>query len=172
MVFGMSLATYTLLHVLISLIGIGSGLVVMYGLLKTNLLDRWTALFLATTVLTSISGFGFPFTHLLPSRILGILSLVVLAFAIPARYVFHLVGAWRWIYVVGSVLLISGFFVGNRGPSRPEGEGWSVFSLRRWVRWATPDEQRESLSLSAVLVVLGVVLIALGALADTRYKLV
>jgi hypothetical protein len=75
-------------------------------------------------------------------------------------------------YSVGSVLLISGFFVGNRGPARPEGEGWSVFSLRRWVRWATPDEQRESLSLSAVLVVLGFLLIALGVLADTRYRVV
>ena len=75
-------------------------------------------------------------------------------------------------YIVGSVLLISGFFVGNRGPSRPEGEGWSMFSLQRWVRWATPDEQRESLSLSAVLVVLGFVLIALGVLADTRYTIV
>jgi hypothetical protein len=75
-------------------------------------------------------------------------------------------------YIVGSILLISGFFVGNRGPARPEGEGWSVFSLRRWVRWATPDEQRETLSLSAVLVVLGFVLIALGVLADTRYTIV
>jgi uncharacterized membrane protein HdeD (DUF308 family) len=75
-------------------------------------------------------------------------------------------------YAVGSVLLISGFFVGNRGPARPQGEGWSVFSLRRWVRWATPDEQRESISLSAVLVVLGFLLIALGVLADTRYKIV
>ena len=75
-------------------------------------------------------------------------------------------------YSVGSVLLISGFFVGNRGPARPEGEGWSVFSMRRLVRWATPDEQRESLSLSAVLVVLGVLLIALGVVADSRYKLV
>ena len=75
-------------------------------------------------------------------------------------------------YCVGSVLLISGFFVGNRGPARPEGEGWSVFSARRWVRWATPDEQRESLSLSAVLVVLGFLLIALGMVADSRYKLV
>jgi hypothetical protein len=72
-------------------------------------------------------------------------------------------------YIIGCVLLISGFFVGNRGPSRPEGEGWSAFSLRRWVRWATPDEQRESLSLSAVLVVLGFLLIAFGVLADTRY---
>jgi hypothetical protein len=75
-------------------------------------------------------------------------------------------------YIIGSVLLISGFFVGNRGPARPEGEGWSPFSLRRWVRWASPDEQRESLSLSAVLVVLGFVLIALGALVDTRYAIV
>ena len=75
-------------------------------------------------------------------------------------------------YSVGSVLLISGFFVGNRGPARPEGEGWGTFSLRRWARWATPDKQRESLSLSAVLVVLGFLLIALGVLADTRYKVV
>jgi len=75
-------------------------------------------------------------------------------------------------YIVGSVLLISGFFVGNRGPARPQGEGWSVFSLRRWVRWATPEEQRESISLSAVLVVLGFLLIALGVLADTRYTIV
>lgn len=75
-------------------------------------------------------------------------------------------------YVVGCVLLVSGFFVGNRGPSRPEGEGWSVFSVNRWVRWATPEEQRDSLSLSAVLVVLGFVLIALGVLADTRYAVV
>ena len=75
-------------------------------------------------------------------------------------------------YIIGCALLISGFFVGNRGPSRPEGEGWGVFSMRRWVRWATPEEQRESLSLSAVLVVLGFLLIALGVLADTRYKIV
>jgi hypothetical protein len=75
-------------------------------------------------------------------------------------------------YCVGSVLLISGFFVGNRGPARPEGEGWSAFSMRRWVRWATPDEQRESLSLSAVLVVLGFLLIALGVVADSRHPIV
>ena len=74
-------------------------------------------------------------------------------------------------YIVGSILLLSGFFVGNRGPARPQGEGWSTFSLKRWVRWASPDEQRESLSLSALLVVLGVLLIVLGILADTRYAL-
>jgi len=75
-------------------------------------------------------------------------------------------------YVVGAALLISGFFVGNRGPTRPLGEGWSPFSLRRWVRWATPGEQRESISLSALLVLLGFILIVLGVLADNRYSLV
>ncbi|HEY8647477.1 MAG TPA: hypothetical protein VIL77_16525 [Gaiellaceae bacterium] len=75
-------------------------------------------------------------------------------------------------YSIGCVLLISGFFVGNRGPARPEGEGWTAFSMRRWVRWATPDEQRESLSLSALLVVLGFVLIALGMLVDGRSKII
>jgi hypothetical protein len=75
-------------------------------------------------------------------------------------------------YLVGAALLIGGFFVGNRGPTRPQGEGWATFSLRRWVRWATAEEQHESISLSAILVVLGLVLIVLGAVADTRYGLI
>jgi hypothetical protein len=74
-------------------------------------------------------------------------------------------------YCVGSALLIGGFFVGNRGPARPQGEGWGVFSTRRWVRWATPDEQHESISLSALLVFLGFVIIVLGVVADTRHPL-
>ena len=74
-------------------------------------------------------------------------------------------------YIVGSVLLISGFFIGNRGPSRPQGEGWNPFSLQRWTRWATPDEQHETISLSAVLVILGFVIIALGVVADSRQPL-
>jgi hypothetical protein len=74
-------------------------------------------------------------------------------------------------YIVGSTLLISGFFIGNRGPSRPKGEGWNPFSLQRWTRWATPDEVREAISFSAVLVILGFVIIALGVVADTRYSL-
>jgi len=102
MIFGLSTATYTFLHVLISLIGIGSGLVVMFGFLTAKRLGGLTALFLATTVATSVTGFGFPFTHLLPSHKVGIISLVILAVAIPARYVFHLAGAWRWIYVAGA----------------------------------------------------------------------
>jgi hypothetical protein len=102
MVLGMTLGTYTFLHVLISLVGIGAGLIVMFGLLGAKRLDGWTGLFLTTTVLTSVTGFGFPFEHLLPSHIVGVISLVLLAVAIPARYVYHLAGPWRWIYVVGA----------------------------------------------------------------------
>jgi hypothetical protein len=74
-------------------------------------------------------------------------------------------------YIGGSALLLGGFFVGNRGPARPQGEGWSAFSFRRWVRWATPDEQHESISLSALLIVLGFVLIILGVIADPHQRL-
>src|SRR5580693_4876320 len=100
MVLGMSLATFTFVHVLISLIGIGTGLVVAYGLLAAKPLDGWTATFLATTTLTSLTGFLFPVEHLLPSHIVGIISLVVLVIAIVARYALGLAGAGRWIYVV------------------------------------------------------------------------
>jgi len=106
MILGMSTATYTLLHVLISLAGIASGLVVMFGLLAQKRLDGWTGLFLTTTALTSITGFGFPLHGLLPSHIVGIVSLVVLAIVIPARYAFRLAGPWRWIYVIGSAIAL------------------------------------------------------------------
>jgi hypothetical protein len=106
MILGMSTATFTLLHVLISLVGIGSGFVVVYGLLAGKRLDGWTATFLTTTVLTSLTGFLFPVEHLLPSHVIGIISLVALAVAIPARYARHLAGPWRWIYVVSAVLAL------------------------------------------------------------------
>jgi len=106
MVFGMSLATYTLIHVIISLIGIGSGLVVLFGMFGSKRLDGMTALFLATTALTSLTGFGFPFEHVTPGIILGILSLIVLAIAIPARYSFRMAGKWRAIYVITAVIAL------------------------------------------------------------------
>ena len=112
MILGMSIETYTLVHVLISLVGIGSGLVVLFGLLTAKRLDGWTALFLATTVATSVTGFGFPFDHLLPSHKVGIVSLVVLAVAIVARYPLRLAGAWRRVYVVcATVALYLNVFV-------------------------------------------------------------
>src|SRR6195256_4357223 len=100
MILGMSLAMFTLAHVIISLIGIIAGLVVMFGMLGSNRQPGLTAIFLLFTILTSATGFLFPFTQLLPSHILGILSLVLLAIACVALYGMKLSGAWRWIYVV------------------------------------------------------------------------
>ena len=110
MVFGMSLHTYTLIHVLISLIGIASGFIVMYGFLTSQRLDGWNALFLTTTLLTSLTGFGFPFNGLTPAIDLGIISLVVLAIAVIVRYPLHL--GWRKTYVItASMALYFNVFV-------------------------------------------------------------
>lgn len=102
----LTLATFTVIHVVISLIGIGSGFFVLAGLMSDKRLEGWTTLFLFTTVLTSVTGFGFPFTQLLPSHIVGVISLVVLVVAFLARYTFRLAGAWRWIYVVTAVMAL------------------------------------------------------------------
>ena len=106
MILGMSTETYTLLHVLISLVGIGSGLVVMFGFLTGKRFDGWTVLFLIATILTSVTGFGFPVDHLLPSHVIAVLSLLIMAVAILARYVFHLSGAWRSTYVVAAAIAL------------------------------------------------------------------
>ena len=100
---GLSIETFTLVHVLLSLAGIASGLVVLHGMLKGEPRGQWTMLFLVTTILTSISGFGFPFAKLLPSHVTGVISLVVLAVALFALYGFRLAGPWRWVYVVASM---------------------------------------------------------------------
>ena len=158
MVLGMSLATYTLIHVLISLVGIASGLVVLYGMLSSQPLPRWTALFLITTVATSVTGFGFPFEKLLPSHIVGTISLVVLALAILGRYGLHLAGAGRWIYVVGSVMaLYFNVFVAVV----------QAFQKVPALKAAAPT-QKESPFLVAQIFVL-VVFVVLGALAVKRF---
>jgi hypothetical protein len=95
-----NLSPFTKLHVVISLIGIVSGLVVMSGLLVGQKLNRWSALFLISTALTSVTGFFFPFHGPTPAIVVGLISVVLLAIAILARYARHLAGAWRWIYVV------------------------------------------------------------------------
>ena len=104
MILGM--AAFTFLHVLLSVLGILSGVVVAFGLLGGKRLDGWTALFLATTVLTSVTGFLFPFHKFLPSHGVGIVSLVVLAIAIFARYVRQLAGGWRRAYVISAVIAL------------------------------------------------------------------
>jgi hypothetical protein len=98
--------TFTLIHVVLSLLGIFAGLVVAGGLVAGKRLDGWTGLFLATTVLTNVTGFGFPFRTLLPSHMVGALSLLILPVAIVARYWKHLTGAWRQVFVVSTVLAL------------------------------------------------------------------
>jgi len=109
----MFLSILTFVHVIISLVGIVAGLVVLRGLLIGQRLDRWTAIFLGTTVLTSVTGFFFPTEHVMPSQIVGGISLLILALVIYARYARHLQGAWRKVYVIGAVLaLYLNVFVG------------------------------------------------------------
>jgi hypothetical protein len=98
--------TFTLIHVIISLAGILSGFVVLFGMLTAQRFDAWTKLFLATTLATSVTGFFFPFCGLTPAIVLGGLSLVVLAVAIFARYPRQLAGAWRKTYVITAVLAL------------------------------------------------------------------
>ncbi|MBB5047981.1 magnesium-transporting ATPase (P-type) [Rhodopseudomonas rhenobacensis] len=104
MILGLSLSTFTLIHVLISLVAIAAGLIAMVGLLTSNPLRGWTALFLAATILTSVTGFFFPFAQLLPSHIVGIISLLLLAAAVIALYLRRLEGVWRPIYVITALL--------------------------------------------------------------------
>ena len=118
MILGMSLSAFTTLHVIISLVAIVSGVIVMFGLLGSNRMPALTATFLLLTILTSATGFLFPFEKLLPSHMVGMLSLVLLAIACVALYGMNLAGAWRWIYVATAmvalylnvfVLVIQGF---------------------------------------------------------------
>jgi len=111
MIFGTT--TLAHVHVVLSLIAILSGLVVVFGLLGSKRLDSWTAVFLFTTVLTSVTGFLFPFHKFLPSHGVGIISLAVLAVAIPARYVFHLAGGWRRTYVITATAALYRFRLGG-----------------------------------------------------------
>jgi hypothetical protein len=106
MVLGLSLSTYTIIHVIISLIAIVAGFIAVFGMLTGDRMASWTAIFLGTTILTSVTGFGFPFDHVLPSHIVGALSLVFLAVAVFALYVKNLAGAWRWIYVVSAIVAL------------------------------------------------------------------
>jgi hypothetical protein len=100
------LAVFTLVHVLLSLAGIVAGFVVVFGFLTAKRFDGWTAIFLGTTVLTSVTGFLFPFHKFLPSHAVGIISLIALALAIFARYSRNLTGGWRRTYVISGVIAL------------------------------------------------------------------
>ena len=102
----MILQIYTVIHTLISLVAIFTGLVVVVGILGGKRLDGWTKWFLITAVATTITGFFFPFHGFTPAIGLGIISLPFLALTIFARYAKRLAGPWRWIYVIGAVICL------------------------------------------------------------------
>ena len=156
---GFDMTNFTLLHVAIGLAAIGSGVIILIGLLTGKRLDGWTPFFLATTVLTSVTGFGFPFERLLPSHIIGGLSLVILAVAIFARYVRKLAGGWRRTYVITA---ISAFYL-------------NVFVLIVQIFLNVPalkaiaPTQSEAPFLLTQLIVL-TVFVVLGFLATNRFR--
>lgn len=147
------LPMFTLIHVVISVLGIIAGLVVVGGLMAGARLDGWTALFLATTILTSATGFGFPFTKVAPPHVVGALSLVVLAVCLAALYWKQLEGGWRATYVITAVaalylnvfVLVVQLFVktpplAQLAPTQQEApfvltQGL-VFALFVWLGWA------------------------------------
>jgi type II secretory pathway component PulF len=106
MILGMSVGAFTLLHVVITLVAIGSGLMVVGGMFASHKLPGTTALFLFTTALTSLTGFLFPIHGFTPALGVGVVACVILAVALFALYKEHLAGAWRWIYVRDRIALL------------------------------------------------------------------
>jgi hypothetical protein len=104
MILGMSTAAFTTLHVVISLIGIASGFIVAFGMIGARRLPTWNAVFLATTALTSLTGFLFPFKGVTPGIVIGILSILILIVAVIALYSKQLSGGWRGTYVITAML--------------------------------------------------------------------
>jgi len=158
MILGLSLENFTLLHTVISLIGILSGLLVLFGMLDGKAYPILTVLFLLTTVLTSATGFFFPSATVMPSHIVGGISLVALALAVAAVTVFRLRGSWRWFYIVSAVLsLYLNVFVG-------------VVQAFRKLSFLQPlaPTQSEPPFLIVQIVVL-VIFIALGVIAVRRF---
>lgn len=103
MILGMSLQTFTILHVVISVLGLVSGFIILAALLGNTAKPGWTAVFLVTTVLTTVTGFLFPITALTPALVTGLISSPILAVALFALYIKKLDGSWRWIYVMTAV---------------------------------------------------------------------
>jgi hypothetical protein len=140
MILGMSTATFTQLHVIISLIAILSGLIVLYGMLGARRMPGMTALFLATTVLTSVTGFAFPtpadaprvLGSLDPAKVIGAISLILLALAILALYSNKLAGSWRGAYV------ISAFWWCRHSRKSSSSIPWHPRKRNRRLRWPRP----------------------------------
>ena len=158
MILGMSVAAFTLLHVIISLLGIASGLVVLAGMLGGRLLNGWNGFFLLTTIATSVTGFMFHSKSFGPPHIVGVISLVVLAVALFALYSRRLVGSWRWIYAATAVAaLYLNVFVGVV----------QAFQKLPFLHALAPNGSEPPFVVAQGLVLL--IFVALGILAAKRF---
>ena len=106
MILGLSEFAFTVLHTVISLVALVAGGVVVSGMIRAKRLPGWTALFLAATALTSITGFMFPIKSFTPALAFGVVSLLVLAAALLGLYAFHASGRWRFVYVIGALVAL------------------------------------------------------------------
>jgi hypothetical protein len=159
MTWGIPTTLFLQFHVVISLIGIASGLIVLYGLVTSRPFAGWTALFLVTTILTSATGFPLPPFGFDPPRVIGVLSLVLLAAAVAGLYFFHLAGAWRWIYTVTAVaaLYLNTFVAVVQS-----------FQKLSFLQPLAPTQSEPPFIVAQVVVL--VAFIALGALAVIRFR--
>ena len=159
MILGMSVSTFTLVHVLLSLVGILAGLVVVYGFLQGRLLSGWNSLFLVTTIATSATGFLFHSAQFGPPHIVGVISLVVLGVAVAALYAFNLAGAWRWIYAITATLaLYLNVFVGVV----------QAFQKVSFLQPLAPTQSEPPFAIAQGIVL--VIFIVLGVLAAKRLR--
>ena len=158
MMLGLSLPMFTLVHIAISLIGLAAGFGVLYGFLLSRASTSWTKVFLVFTILTNVTGFLFPFDRLLPSHIVAAISLIVLAVALAALYVFHLAGAWRWIYVSTAVaaLYLNAFVLVAQ-----------TFNKNPALKELAPTQSEPAFVITQALLLVGFVV--LGVLAARRF---
>ena len=155
----LGLEIFTIFHVVLSLIGILAGFVVVYGLLTANRLDGWTKVFLWTTVLTSVTGYLFPFHKLLPSHIVGAISLAILALCIYTRYGRKLAGGWNRTYAITAVIaLYLNVFVLVA----------QLFQKVPALRALAPTQSERPFLITQTVVLLAFVVI--GMLAATRFR--
>jgi hypothetical protein len=159
MILGMSIAAFTEFHVILSLVGIVSGVIVLLAMLRNNAVPTWTALFLLTTVATSATGFLFHSATFGPPQVIGVISLIVLAAAILALYSLKLSGSWRLIYVVTAILaLYLNVFVGVV----------QAFQKVGFFHALAPTQTEPPFAIAQGLVLL--IFIALGVLAAKRFR--
>ena len=157
MILGLSVHTFTVIHVLISLVGIVAGVIVAFAMVQGKSVPGWTALALLALILTSVTGFFFHNTTFTPAQGVGVISLVVLAVAVLALYFLHLTGIWRWIYVIAAMVAIYLNCLRRRHPGVRENR----LSWRRWRRRKARNRRSSS---SQVIVLAIFVVLGFGAL--------